>query len=105
MMDPRVPDEIEMKELIEVIPLGVLPQPGIRLFSVKCLQNLTRTVLLTVVSGDQVARAFRDLKPRLQSHGPLGQRANQSFKEELCPVAFLVAGVVGRNAAHSISGD
>ena len=67
-MNARVPDEIEMKGLVEVIALGVLPQPGIRLFSIKRLQNLTRTVLLTVVSGDQVAHALRDLKPRLQSH-------------------------------------
>ena len=65
----RIPDEVEVQRVLEVIALGVPLPPRLGLFTVECLQDGIKTVLFAVVACDQIADTFGNLKSRLQSHG------------------------------------
>ena len=70
-MDTRIPDEVEMQRVLEVIAFGVPLQPCLGLFTVDCFEDSIGILLLPDVACDQIAGTLRNLKSCLQPHRAL----------------------------------
>ena len=105
VVDAWVPDEVKVKQVLQVVALCVFLQPDVRLFAVHCLQNCIGVLLFPVVACDQIVSSFGNLKSHLQSHRSLRQGADQGLKYQLRPVPLLIARVVRVITAHPVSGD
>src|SRR5215469_17315810 len=62
VMDTRVPNEIEVQRVIEVIAVGVLFRPCLNLLPVDYFEDGAWIVLLTVVAGNQIGDTLGNLE-------------------------------------------
>src|SRR6266850_4659070 len=67
MMNPGVPDEIQMEEVLEIEASGLPAPPQLDMQPIEFAEHLTLVPAFPDIAGYQIARALRNLKPHLHS--------------------------------------
>src|SRR5712664_248515 len=87
MMNPGVPDEIQMEKMLQVETSGLPAPPQLDVEMIELTEHLAFVPALANIARHQIALALRKLKPHLHSYGPFRQRSHESFEQSLGPVS------------------
>src|SRR6266704_3857750 len=90
MMNPGVPDEIQMEEVLEIEASGLPAPPQLDVETIELTEHLAFVPALANIARYQIARALRNLKPHLHAHRSFGQRSHQSLEEPLEAIPSLI---------------
>src|SRR5690242_569628 len=63
MVNPGVPDEVQMEEMLQIEPSSLPTPPQLDVQAIKLAEHLTLVPALPDVTGYQIARALRNLEP------------------------------------------
>src|SRR5258708_8506440 len=100
MMSARVPDEIQVEEMLKIEARSLPVSPHLGTQPVKIEEDLAFTSALPDITRNQVARSLRDLTPNLHAHGTPAHRSNQGFKYSLHPSPPFLPPVLRPPASH-----
>ena len=103
MVNPGVPDEIQMEEMLQVEARTLPAPPQLDVQAIEFAEHLTLVPALPDVASYQITRALRNLKPYLHAHGSFGQRSHECFEESLETISSLIARVIRLNASSLIA--
>src|SRR6267142_4863909 len=103
MVNPGVPDEVQMEKVLQVEASGLPAPPLLDVQAVEFAEHLTLVPALPDIAGYQIARALRNLKPHLHPHGSFGQRPHEGFEQPLEAIPSFIARVIRLNAPNLIT--
>src|SRR5229473_1977252 len=103
MVNPGVPDEVQMEKMLQIETCGLPFPPQFDVQTIEFAEHVTLVPELPDVAGYQIARALRNLKPHLHAHRSFGQRSHQSLEEPLEAIPSLIACVIRLNASNLIT--
>src|SRR6266571_6266655 len=73
MMNPGIPDEIQMEDVLEIEGSSLPAPPQLDVETIELTENLAFVPALANIARYQIARALRNLKPHLHPYGPFRQ--------------------------------
>src|SRR5258708_22992551 len=100
MMNPRVPNEIQMEGVLQIEASSLPGPPQLDMETIELAEHLAFAPALANIARYQIASALGNLKPHLHSQGSFGQRSHESFEEPLETIPSLVARVIRLNASN-----
>src|SRR5258708_19852931 len=83
MVNPGVPDEVQMEEMLQVKTSGLPAPPQLDVQAIEFAEHLTLVPALPHLPGSQIPRALPNLKPHLHPHRSFGQRSHEGFEQPL----------------------
>ena len=95
MVNPGVPDEVDMQKVTHIVSGRVAPLPCQDVLLINDMKNRARVPPLPVVTVEQVSHPFRNLKPHLHAQGALRERTDQGFDRLLVAVTLFIARIQG----------
>src|SRR6266850_5165111 len=103
MVNPGVPDEVQMEKMLQVETCGLPTPPQLDMQAIEFAEHLALVPALPDIAGYQIARALRNLKPHLHPHGSFGQRSQEGFEQTLEAIPSLIARVIRLNTSNLIA--
>src|SRR6266567_1004814 len=100
MMNPGIPDEIQMEEVPEIEASGLPAPPQLDVETIELTEHLALVPALANIARYQIARTLRNLKPHLHAHRSFGQRSQEGFEQPLQAIPSLIARVIRLNASN-----
>src|ERR1035438_247135 len=104
-MNARIPDEVHMKPVLEVIPALFLALPHPEPVRVERHDLWFLSALLIHIVIEQKAQMLGYLIAELNSHAHIGHSANQRLQHRLGLISVLVRGEVREYALQFIASD
>src|SRR5437899_12400401 len=91
MVNPGVPDEIQMEKMLQVETPSLPAPPALDVQAIEFAEHLALVTALPDIAGYQIAGALRNLEPHLHPHGSFAQRPQKRFEEPLEATTSLIA--------------